>query len=50
MIGFFNIIGSLASGIIGQRYSKPHFLAWIYLGRSIAVTLFLLGHVDETQV
>ena len=42
LIGFFNIIGSLASGVIGQRYSKPIFLAWIYIGRSIAVTLFLL--------
>ena len=42
LIGFFNIIGSLASGFIGQRYSKPHFLAWIYLGRSIVTALFLL--------
>jgi MFS family permease len=42
LIGFFNIWGSLASGIIGQRYSKPYLLAYIYIGRSIAVTLFLL--------
>lgn len=42
LIGFFNIIGSLASGVIGQRYSKPIFLAWIYIARSIAVTAFLL--------
>ena len=42
LIGFFNIIGSLASGWIGQRYSKPMFLAWIYLGRSALVTAFLL--------
>jgi MFS family permease len=42
LIGFFNIIGSLASGFIGQRYSKPHFLAWIYLGRSIVTAAFLL--------
>lgn len=42
LIGFFNIIGSLASGIIGQRYSKPIFLAWIYIGRSVLVTAFLL--------
>ena len=25
LIGFFNIIGSLASGVIGQKYSKPVF-------------------------
>lgn len=42
LIGFFNIIGSLAAGVIGQRYSKPYFLAYIYIGRSIAVTAFLL--------
>jgi MFS family permease len=42
LIGFFNIIGSLASGWIGQRYSKPIFLAWIYIGRSVLVTAFLL--------
>src|SRR5690606_33746575 len=42
LIGFFNIIGSLAAGVIGQRYSKPMFLAWIYIGRSILVTAFLL--------
>ncbi|MBO6719245.1 MAG: MFS transporter [Rhizobiaceae bacterium] len=42
MIGFFNIIGSLSSGFVGQRYSKPMLLVWIYLGRSILVTAFLL--------
>ncbi len=42
LIGFFNIIGSLASGIIGQRYPKPMLLVWIYLLRSVLVTLFLL--------
>ena len=42
LIGFFNIFGSLASGIVGQRYSKPYLLAYIYIGRSIAVTMFLL--------
>lgn len=42
LIGFFNIIGSLAAGVIGQRYSKPYFLALIYIGRSITVTAFLL--------
>ncbi len=42
MIGFFNIIGSLASGLISQRFSKPYFLSYIYIGRSVAVTAFLL--------
>ena len=42
LIGFFNILGSLASGVIGQRYSKPILLSLIYLARSIAFTAFLL--------
>ena len=42
LIGFFNIIGSLASGVLGQRYSKPILLAYIYLGRSALVTAFML--------
>ncbi len=42
LIGFFNIIGSLASGIIGQSHSKPMMLVLLYVGRSIAITIFLL--------
>ena len=50
LIGFFNIIGSLAAGVIGQRYSKPYFLSLIYLGRSILVTAFLLLPQTPTTV
>ncbi|HWK65603.1 MAG TPA: MFS transporter [Rhizobiaceae bacterium] len=50
LVGFFNIIGSLASGVIGQKYSKPIFLALIYLGRSILVTGFLLLPQSPTSV
>jgi MFS family permease len=50
LIGFFNIIGSLGAGVIGQRYSKPKFLAWIYIGRSVAVTAFLLLPQTPTSV
>ena len=50
LVGFFNIIGSLASGVIGQRYSKPIFLAWIYIGRSIVITAFLLFPQTPTTV
>jgi MFS family permease len=50
LIGAFNIIGSLAAGVIGQRYSKPGFLALIYIGRSIAVTIFLLLPITPVTV
>ncbi|MGQ7793919.1 MFS transporter [Faunimonas sp. B44] len=42
LIGLFNIVGSLASGVIAQRFSKPIFLALIYLARGVAITLFVL--------
>ena len=42
LIGFFNIIGSLSAGFIGQRYSKPKFLSFIYLGRAILIAAFIL--------
>src|SRR5690606_6615680 len=50
LIGFFNIIGSLGSGFIGQRYSKPIFLALIYLARSVAITAFLILPQTPTSV
>jgi predicted MFS family arabinose efflux permease len=50
LIGFFNIIGSLAAGYLGQRHSKPIMLVLIYLGRSIAVTAFLLLPQTGTSV
>lgn len=50
LIGFFNIIGSLAAGFIGQRQPKPYVLAFIYFGRSVVVTLFLLLPQTPTSV
>ncbi|WP_245410614.1 MFS transporter [Notoacmeibacter marinus] len=50
LIGLFNIIGSLASGVIGQRASKPALLTLIYIARSIAVTAFLLLPQTPTTV
>lgn len=49
-IGFFNIIGSLASGVMAQRFPKPQFLAWIYIGRSIVTAAFLLIPQTPTTV
>ena len=50
LIGLFNIVGSLASGILSQKFAKPQFLAWIYIGRSVAVTAFLLLPQTPTSV
>jgi MFS family permease len=49
-IGFFNIFGSLASGWIGQNYSKPIFLSLIYLARAVAIALFVLFPTTPVSV
>ncbi len=41
LIGIMNIIGSIGSGVAGQKWSKKYSLSTIYLGRSV-VTLALL--------
>ena len=50
LIGLLNIVGSLGSGIISRKRHMPHLLAWIYIGRSIAVTAFLLLPQTPTTV
>jgi MFS family permease len=41
LIGFFNIIGTYSAGWLGQRHSKKHLLAFIYVARSVIIVAFL---------
>jgi MFS family permease len=41
-IGLANAAGSLGSGWLSGRMSKRWLLAWIYLGRSLAILVFIL--------
>jgi predicted MFS family arabinose efflux permease len=41
LIGLFNIFGSLAAGYLGGMFSKPKLLTGIYLGRAVAIALFV---------
>lgn len=41
LIGLFNVFGTYASGLIGQRWPKRYLLSSIYLFRAIAIALFL---------
>ncbi len=50
LIGLFNIIGSLASGYIGQRRSKRIMLSLLYVCRSIAITAFILLPITPASV
>ena len=42
VIGLFNIIGTLFFGWLGNKIPKKNSLAFIYLGRSVVITLFIL--------
>jgi MFS family permease len=41
-IGLANAAGSLGAGWLMQRMPKRHLLAWIYLGRAVAILAFIL--------
>lgn len=42
LIGVFNIVGSLGSGVLGMRIPKRWLLSFIYFARSVVFTLFIL--------
>jgi predicted MFS family arabinose efflux permease len=50
LIGFGNIIGSLACGVLGDRYPKKRLLAGLYLGRSLVITVFILTPVSDLSI
>ena len=41
LVGLFNIIGTYTAGYLGDKYSKPHLLMWLYGLRGIAIIAFL---------
>lgn len=50
LIGLFNVFGSYAAGVLGQRFQKKHILAGIYLARSVTIGLFLLAPLTPLSV
>lgn len=50
LIGLFNVFGTYAAGVLGQRLSKKNILAFIYLARSCAISLFLLTPLSPLSV
>jgi predicted MFS family arabinose efflux permease len=41
LIGLFNVFGTYAAGMLGQRMQKKYILAAIYFSRSVAISFFL---------
>lgn len=50
IVGLFNVLGSLAFGWLGGRYSKKYLLAGLYLMRSLVVAVFILLPLSPASV
>lgn len=50
LIGLFNVIGTYAAGSLGQRLPKRHILAFIYLARAVAISVFLIVPLSPLSV
>lgn len=50
IIGLFNVFGTYFAGTLGQKLAKRKILAGIYLGRSIAIAVFLWAPLTPTSV
>ena len=50
LIGLFNVFGTYAAGVLGQRLAKRKILSFIYLMRSVAISVFLLAPLTPWSV
>jgi len=50
LIGLFNVFGTYIAGTLGQRLERRKILAFIYLSRSVAISLFLWAPLSPMSV
>ncbi|SIS83986.1 Predicted arabinose efflux permease, MFS family [Roseivivax lentus] len=50
VIGLTNIAGTLTAGYLGNRFPKKYLLAGIYVGRTIAATVFIMLPITPGSV
>jgi predicted MFS family arabinose efflux permease len=50
LIGLFNVFGTYAAGVLGQRLQKKNILAFIYLARAVVISVFLLVPLSPMSV
>ena len=50
LIGLFNIFGTYAAGVLGQKLLKKNILATIYFSRAVVITVFLLAPLSPASV
>jgi len=50
LIGLFNVFGTYLAGMLGEKLAKKNILAFIYLARALAISLFLLAPLSPMSV
>ncbi|MFM6991125.1 MAG: MFS transporter [Rhodoferax sp.] len=50
LIGLFNVFGTYAAGVLGQKMPKKNILAFIYLARAVAISIFLVVPLSPASV
>ena len=50
LIGLFNVFGTYAAGVLGHKLRKKNILAFIYLARAAAISVFLLVPLSPLSV
>ena len=50
LIGLFNVFGTYIAGVLGQKLAKRKILAFIYLARAAAITVFITVPISPQSV
>ena len=50
LIGLFNVFGTYAAGVMGQKLKKKNILSFIYLARAVVIAVFLLAPLTPLSV
>jgi MFS family permease len=50
LIGLFNVFGTYAAGVLGQRMQKKNILATIYFSRAVVIAIFIFAPLTPTSV
>jgi predicted MFS family arabinose efflux permease len=50
LIGLFNVFGTYAAGVLGQKMAKKNILAFIYFARAVAISVFLVVPLSPASV
>jgi MFS family permease len=50
LIGLFNVFGTYAAGVLGQRLQKKNILSFIYFARAVVISVFLLAPLSPVSV